>query len=178
MLFRAIESINFQTVKPAVTYILLHETPENMLPVEHLCWQMNKGLRMVETPWLMRLADDDWLEPDHLEKMWKVIQEEPDHTLYYSYDKDGSVPRFDSSLYGPQELLELLFKKNWIDGTATIINTEALRSVGGFQYINKPFEDWDTWFAMARMKDFSTICLPEETWHAGRGNYPRIGGIH
>lgn len=178
MLLRAIKSVNYQTFRPAITHIILHETPENMEPVEHLCWQMNQGIKRVETPWVMRLADDDWLEADHIEKMWKVIQEEPDHTLYYSYDIEGHIPRFDSSLYGPKELLDLLWKQNWVDGSATIINTSALKDVGGFQYGTKPFEDWNTWFSMARMQGFSMVCLPEETWHAGRGDYPRIGGIH
>ena len=179
MLLRALQSVNNQTVEPAITYIVSHRTPYGMTPVEHLAWQMNQMLGNIETPWMMRLADDDWLEPDHIEKMWDMIIETLSFfTLYYSYEKDRHIPRVDSSNFEPEDLHSLLLEKNWIDGSGTVVKVNSLIGVGGFKTQIKPFEDWDTWLAMSHYSNFRTCCVPYETWHAGRGNYERIGGIH
>ena len=179
MLIRAIKSVNFQTVQPANTFICSHKTPEGMMPVEHLCWQMNQLLEGVDTPYVMRLADDDWLEPNHIEAIWKTVYLTSGfYKLYYSFDKENHIPRFDSSEMKREALEEKLSKENWIDGTGTVVDYRALKGAGGFQVGRKPFEDWDTWLAMSHYVSFKTKCIPLETWHAGRGNYERIGGIH
>lgn len=179
MLARALESINFQTVEPAITYVISHRTPEKMLAVDHLSWQMNQLLESVETPWVMRLADDDWFEPNHIEEIcYKIVETHSLGTVYYSYEKDGSIPQYDSTTLTRSQLLNKLDMTNWIDGTGTAISTQSLMTIGGFAANSKPFEDWATWYEMAKYMGFRTVCVPKETWHAGRGNYERIGGIH
>jgi hypothetical protein len=178
MLIRAIKSVNFQTVQPAVTYIIEQKTPEGMRPVDHLCWQMNSLLESVDTPYIMRLADDDWFEPNHIEAIWQTIYlTKGYYKLYYAYDKENHIPRYDSSLLTREQLEDKLTKENWIDGTGTVVNYDALRTCGGFQVGYKPYEDWDTWLSMSHYMGFRTKCIPLQTWHAGRGNYERIGGI-
>ena len=179
MLVRAIESVNFQSVEPANTFIVSHKTPDHMSPQEHVCWQINSVLDSVITPWVMRLADDDWFEPYHIEIIWNKIVDTLDGTVYYSYEKDGSIPQFDSSTMNAQELNNALSVSNWIDATGTAINTDFLRTINGFHYFGleggKPYEDWETWYAMSFYGSFRTYCVTEETWHAGRGAYKRIG---
>jgi hypothetical protein len=139
---------------------------------------MNQLLESVDTPYIMRLADDDWFEPNHIEEIWKIIYlTKGFYKLYYSYDKENHIPRFDSSQMKREQLEEKLTKENWIDGTGTAVNYIALRNSGGFQVGYKPFEDWDTWLSMSHYAEFRTKCIPLDTWHAGRGNYERIGGI-
>jgi hypothetical protein len=178
LLTRAIKSVNNQTVQSEITFIVSHKRPDEISPVKHLCWELNSVLDAVNTPWVMRLADDDWLEPNHIQLLWeKIYLTKGKYTLYYSYDAQNHIPKINSTDL-PQHLLkEKLTKENWIDGSGTIINYDMLRTVSGFGIGTKKYEDWDTWYAMSHYLNFSTFCLPIDTWHAGRGNYERIGGI-
>lgn len=175
---RALKSVAFQTVQPALTLVNYHKTPDGMLPVEHLCWQMNQLLDAVETPWIMRLADDDWFEPNHIETIWKKIYlSKAYYSIYYSYDKEHNIPQFDSSGMKREQLEDKLTKENWIDGTGCAVDYALLRTAGSFRVGYKDFEDWDTWLSMSHYARFRTSCIPSETWHSGRGNYERIGGF-
>lgn len=145
----------------------------------------NKALPMVKTKWTAFLDDDDTLNPNHLEALHKVAEEQeadlvyPWHTIL---DSNDNVQRDVLDGFGKPFDRDALMRNNYIPVT-NIIRTEALYYVGGFPVSGpgKPWhqcEDWGCWQAMIDAGFDKFVHHPERTWnwyHWGTGKKGRPG---
>lgn len=192
MLAQNVQSVNAQTSPVDSQVIFSHPPVEDMPAQVHCAHMQNWMLRSVVTPFTMRLADDDKLLPTH----WESLQHFPEYTSFmpdvlYSWDSGHHLPRVDCTNWSQDRLIDELFRTNFIDGSAVAINTELLCKVGGWpsRWEDKPpwgghfvghdgrplakYEDWALWQVLARA-GAKFVCVPEETWLYGAGDWPRI----
>lgn len=196
LLGRCLRSVAAQTLPVEGPYVLCDAPVPGMPAPVHVAEMQNKMLGWVRTPWVMRLADDDWLEPEHVAMLvdWAQMSAPaysaaPD--VYYSFEVDGEIPHYNSNILSPESMVMALAVDNWIDGSACLVRTDTLWKLGGWptqwagagpldggQFVKgslrlAPWEDWALWQLMAKEGAIFS-CLAEPTWHAGRGDYPRI----
>ena len=200
MLAENIRSVNAQTLPVDSHMIMSHPPVEEMPSQVHCAHMQNWLLRSVVTPWVMRLADDDKLLPEH----WAIYSDfvsmllqsstiRPD--VIYSWDASHNRPRVNCNGWSQDQLIDHLFRDNFIDGSAVVVNTMLLCQVGGWpsKWEDKPpwgahfvghdgrplaaYEDWALWQVLARA-GAKFVCIPEETWLYGAGDWPRISNGH
>jgi hypothetical protein len=195
MLAESVRSVNAQVVPVDSHMIMSHAPVEGMASQLHCAHMQNYLLRSVVTPWTMRLADDDKLLPEH----WAVLSGDLGiHTnadVIYSWDAGHYLPRVNCNEWSQEQLIDHLFRENFIDGSAVAVRTELLFKVGGWPSLweDKPpwgghfvghdgrplaaYEDWALWQVLARA-GARFVCVPEETWLYGAGDWPRISNGH
>ena len=196
MLAENVRSVNAQTVPVDSHLIMSHPPVPGMPSQQHCAYMQNWLLRGVCTPWTMRLADDDKLLPEHwaiytdlLRMLGEVGFPRPD--VIYSWDANHHLPRMDCTSWSQEQLIDQLFRGNFIDGSAVAVRTEWLFQVGGWpgrwvedanfggHFVGNDgrplaaYEDWALWQVLARA-GAKFVCIPEETWLYGAGNWPRI----
>jgi hypothetical protein len=156
---------------------MAQSTRDGLRPTLHQARQLNALLPAVTTPWVVRLADDDTLVRDYFARMMPAAEEAD---VLYAWDIDGNKPHIDCSGWSQSQLLRRLDEANWIDGTATLVRTDWLRSIGGWpvRYEDNffwtdtgderlaPHEDWACWQLLARA-GARFRCLPVATWKVG-----------
>jgi hypothetical protein len=196
MLAQCVDSVNAQTVPVDSHMIMSHAPVKGMASQVHCAHMQNWLLRSVVTPWVMRLADDDKLLAHHwaiyadLLRMPGIL---PD--VIYSWDATHNLPRVNCNGWSQEQLIDHLFRENFIDGSAVAIRTELLFRAGGWPSLweDKPpwgghfvghdgrplaaYEDWALWQVLARA-GAKFVCVPEETWLYGAGDWPRISNGH
>lgn len=114
----------------------------------------NAGIQVSHEPWLAFLDVDDLWEPQKLEMVAEYLGRSPDAGLVCHDEwREGPDGRRRLSRYGPYtRYADLLFKRNTISTSATVVRTDAVRAVGGFSEnlsING-LEDYDLWLRLAR----------------------------
>lgn len=103
--------------------------------------------------WAVFLDDDDWMDSNHIEKLFKVIENNPDAMLAYSgvscVEKDPNntkeyleIRRFDEPFDATRLLTE-----NYIPIHAPLFNLKKVQIENGPRFDPKfnLFEDWDFW---------------------------------
>ena len=163
LLHRALASIDQQTLKPFEIIIEQDDFKEGAAIVR------DRGLRQVTTPWVAFLDDDDYMHPEHLQKLTTRAMVTGADYVFSWFETCGSDP------FPPHhETYE------WIDGKApdqqiqttvtTLVRTRLAKSVGflgdrpptpdGF----RSGEDWS--FTVGCSEAGARIRhLPERTWH-------------
>ena len=152
--FRAecIESVKAQTLTP-ITHIVmldyLRAGPAVMLN------RMLPACVASEADWIAQLADDDLIDPHHLETL---VAHSDDADIVYSYCRVEGRGFNPNSPFDPDRLR----RENYIPAT-TLIRTGLCEELGWRADSAYGFEDWDFWLraldAGARF-----VCVPEETW--------------
>lgn len=123
-------------------------------PKIKVIYQQNKGLNITnnialslsKAKYIMRLDADDYLAPDALEKMLNVLKNDSEVGMifpnYFLVDKDGKqigeVKRHDFT-----KNVELYDQP--AHGACTIINTEYLKSVGGYDESYTCQDGYELW---------------------------------
>lgn len=166
MLKKAVQSVEDQTLQPYETII----TEDN----DGLgAWSnRNNGLFQVETEWTAFLDDDDWLYPQHLEKL-RARQKETGADLVYPWftgpNSNGILFLNGKTPFGQDPDPEQIRKGNWIPITY-LVRTELAKSIGGFpalkseRWPNDNCEDWG--FLIDFVAAGGTLAhLAEKTWH-------------
>ena len=127
---------------------------------------LNRMLREVNTPWLVRHDADDIAFPQRLAITANYVERFPDAGMFYSYARyyqDGRVfGTFRSTTATPEELRELTRSGQLLaicHPTATL-NVEKAIAAGGYRF-NLHVEDIDLWWRMALAYDIQLI--PEAT---------------
>lgn len=130
-----------------------------------LCATLNEALGMVRGRYLAKMSTDDVWLPEKLERQLATMQQLPETTavLY------GDALRIDESgqflekrfleAHGidrpPQgRVLSSLLTRNFIPSMTTILRTQALRDVGGYDE-RLIYEDWDMWLRLSLRYDFA-----------------------
>jgi hypothetical protein len=185
LLHEAIESVYGQTVEVEAHLIMAQSTTEGLPSPQHCALQQNALLASVTTEWTLRLADDDLLLSDHVERILPHLDRAD---VVYSWDQAGNRPRIDCTGWPRSRLLQQLAQRSWIDGSGVWVRTALLRDIGGWptEVVGNPpmhghflscghatCEDWACFYLLAKA-GARFRCVPEETWLYRAGGWPRI----
>jgi hypothetical protein len=178
-------SVYNQTVEVRAHLVMAQSCTEGFPPQVHVAQQQNQLLKAVDTTWTMRLADDDQLLPSHIEALLPSMA---NADVVYSFDASQNRPRYSCNELTQREIVNRFEVGNWIDGSAVAIRTELLKAVGGWSteweggkwsegghYIAIPrinAEDWMCFYMLAN-QGARFVCVPEDTWYYGSGDWVR-----
>ena len=122
----------------------------------------NKLLDAAQGRWGLFLDDDDWLAPDHVERLVAAFQEGPALVAAYAgvscveSQSDGftEIRRFDE----PFDPVRLMIE-NYIPINALLFDLELTRNSGGprFDEAFDLFEDWDFWLQLLAYGQFCHV---------------------
>lgn len=130
-----------------------------------LCRTLNAALAMVNGRYLAKISTDDVWMPQKLEIQLRQMQALPESiaVLYgdaIMIDESGAVleKRF-LDAHGIQtppvgDLLPVLLRRNFLPSMTTMLRTDALRRVGGYDE-RLVYEDWDMWLRLAQRYEFA-----------------------
>lgn len=111
----------------------------------------NTGWRCATTEFVAYLDDDDYYEPDKIEKELAVLKRHPEYGLaycrYYYMSADGR--RLDASVFLPEgDVVKDLLMGCFVVSHAPLIRREWLQRIDGFDE-TLPLTDWDAWLRLA-----------------------------
>ena len=130
-----------------------------------LCATLNEVLSLVNGKYLAKVATDDTWYPDKLERQLAAMESLPDGVAVLYGDArivdEGGRIRKESFLeaHGQSKppprgrILESLIVRNFIPSMTTLLKTQALRDVGGYDE-RLVYEDWDMWLRVAMKYEF------------------------
>lgn len=186
LLARCVESVNRQTIKPQEHLIMSQDLDDGLPGQVHCAIMQNRLMKTVDTRWIMRLADDDYLLPNHIEMMMRGVEKFDYAHVIYSWDESGHIPPVNCNNWNVTEIKKALLESNWIDGSGAFIKTRNLRMLRGWpdlwvddHFISyngdqlAPFEDWALW-QMFNLTGALFRCVPVYTWVAGQDAPHRI----
>jgi glycosyltransferase involved in cell wall biosynthesis len=157
-LSRALRSILRQTLQPR-DIIVVTDTDHEGAAVTR-----NRGLAMVQTPYVAFLDDDDELRPHHIETCGRVLEDEDAAIVYPWFDVIGGTDPL--GMFGVPFDPEHLKVSNYIPVTV-VAQTQALQDVGGFilhpDALGHPNEDWGCWLAVHNAGG-KIVHVPSKTW--------------
>lgn len=125
-----------------------------------ICQTLNVALSRAQGRYLSMISTDDMWEADKLERQFRVMEQQPAAVgMAYSdaslMDGDGAaIPGRFIERYRPGrpipsgDLFIELATNNFIPAMSTMIRTEVLREVGGYDE-SLAYEDWDMWLRIA-----------------------------
>ncbi|MBW4664429.1 MAG: glycosyltransferase [Chroococcus sp. CMT-3BRIN-NPC107] len=110
-------------------------------------------------------ADDLWTK-DKLEAQLEALQQNPQAAVAYSWtdhiDEDGKFLRPASYTSCNGNVYERILVGNFLAcGSNTLIRTQALKQVGGFDESLNSAEDWDMWLRLAPYYEFVVVPRPQ-----------------
>ena len=178
MLARCLKSVYEQQVEAECQLVMAQSITDGLNGIHHCSVMQSWVLPAVRSEFVMRLADDDALLPNHIETLLPYLG---DADVVYSYDASGNRPREDCSMWPQSHLIAELGYRNWIDGSAVAIRTSSLRAVGGwptewdyqagkdvwhgghFKGMRQDCDDHAVWYLLAQA-GARFKCVPEATW--------------
>lgn len=129
---RALQSVLDQTLAPRCVIV------ENDLGKQGSAATRNAALEKVTTPWTAFLDSDDWLLPDHLQRLLDLALREKAHVAYSLPRVIGVnghvIPRQHDWGGGPEFDAEYLRRKAHIQ-TTCLVRTRRAKLVGGFEFV-------------------------------------------
>jgi hypothetical protein len=182
---RCMDSVYEQTLPPRAHIIVAMQRATDEPRQVALAKAQNQALTAVQTTWVMRLADDDWLTPKAIAKL---LEHQYDYDLVYGPDRDKVAPMIDVNGMAPNALAEHMRLSDTGQASGDIYRTKALRSIGGWvtewtgNHFHHPmtpnclhtFEDAATRAVLAYC-GFRFHYIDYPTWVAGTNTPDRIG---
>ena len=150
MLAECIQSVADQTVSPAAHLINVDWSRRGTVAT------YNQIGAQVQTEWMMCLADDDLLDPHHLETVSAAVQD-PEVDVVSTYCR-STGDGYDG--YNQPFSHDLLQKESIVAGTA-LVRTALWQEIGGLP--EGWAHDWFFWRWLSE-KGAHFITLPEVTW--------------
>ena len=135
-------------------------------PNRGLTFTLNRMLREVETPWLMRHDADDVALANRVQITRRSIDEFPDAGMFYAearyYQQGKNLGTFRTTRATPGELREIATKGYLpaICHPTVTLNVDKTMAAGGYRF-DLHIEDIDLWWRMALYHDIRYI--PEIT---------------
>jgi glycosyltransferase involved in cell wall biosynthesis len=166
----AVESLLGQTVSNFKILAIVQDCPDGSLeylrsvrdprlriirqPKASLIHALNRMLREIDTPWLVRQDTDDISYPTRVERVLEHINLFPNAGMFYSladyYPKDQCLGQFRCSRGSPEELRRVVESGYLLSfcHPSVILNKEKTLGIGGYRE-NFYIEDTDLWWRMA-----------------------------
>lgn len=171
---------------PVAAHIIIGQLQATDEPRQLACAKaQNMALAAVQTKWVMRLADDDWLTP----RAVKLLLEEEDRAdVIYSAERRGAGGIRNVNDWSQSKLVEHFKHADIMGPSGEMYRTSVLRSVGGWPtdfrngHFHHPYvsdclaiwEDFALRAILARFKArFRYVDYP--TWSVGDDAPSRIG---
>lgn len=145
---RAIASAKAQTA-PCITHVIEDNDSRGA------GWARNEGLRQAQTHFVVFLDADDWLEPNFIARCLQTIR--PNHYVYTDWYQEDRI------VNAPERAWRLDGKWHVI---TTLLETGAVRAVGGFDESLPVAEDAHLYWALTR-NNICGIHLSEPLFHYG-----------
>jgi glycosyltransferase involved in cell wall biosynthesis len=186
-LARCLDSVYWQSTPPVAHVVIAKQRATDEPRQVALARAQNQALRAVETEWVLRLADDDWLMPTAIEAL---LAHQYEADVIYGPDRDEVAPMIDLNGYSPSALAEFFRTGDSGQASGDLYRVRALRAVGGWttdwtgnhfhhamsKYCLRPYEDAATRAVLAQAGyRFRYITTP--TWAAGLYTPDRIGDV-
>jgi LmbE family N-acetylglucosaminyl deacetylase/glycosyltransferase involved in cell wall biosynthesis len=115
----------------------------------------NMGLDAAHGEYLMFLDDDDWFEPDHVQKLADAIKQHPEFKVVYTGvrcvdERKNPLPnKFDA----PFDVVRIV-AGNFIPIHAALFSRDLLELGCRLDVSLDVYEDWDFWIQLSRHGDF------------------------
>ncbi|MDH4135568.1 MAG: glycosyltransferase [Anaerolineae bacterium] len=114
----------------------------------------NKGVSLAHFGWLLFLDADDWLLPQHLERMTGALISNPDldavHCGWTRVASDGKLGAA-QGCHQWGELFEVFARANaFATMSVCIVRRSLVEAVGGFDTSLQTCQDWDLWQRIVR----------------------------
>ena len=113
----------------------------------------NSGIALARYDWLLFLDGDDWISPQHLERMTNELISDPEldavHCGYARVASDGTLV---AEKYAPPtgDLFSTLARRAAFPVHACIVRKSLVEKVGKFDISLRTSPDWDLWQRIAR----------------------------
>jgi glycosyltransferase involved in cell wall biosynthesis len=141
----------------------------------------NTGFAAATQPWVALLdSDDEWL-PDHLETVWR-------HRSGYVLVSGAALARGDDTeearYHGvpgrsPRPLptpASIVWPENAIATSGTLVRTDAVQAVGGFDSSVEPAEDFDLWIRLLETRPGVALPTVVYRWRTHPGQASQGSG--
>lgn len=122
----------------------------------------NRGIALATGEYISFIDADDLWTPDKLEAQVKVLQENPQAAVAYSWtnwiDESSQLLGKGSHITEKGEVFAKLLLNDFVaNGSNSLIRRQALTEVGGFDASVTPAEDWDMWLRLAAHYEFVAV---------------------
>lgn len=106
----------------------------------------NRGAAQADTPFLVFLDADDWIEPRFVSKLAAAINQDPNpDQVSHAYCQERLVELGENVWHVPEWDPTLMMITN-IHPVTTLVRRERFEQVGGFdETMTNGYEDWDLW---------------------------------
>lgn len=185
VLARCLERTYEQVPPPAAHLVVGMQRATDEPRQVALAKAQNLALKAVETTWVMRLADDDWLP---VAAMAILLEYQYEADVIYGEELYGKAGITDVNGYSPKALAEFFRHHDTGQASGDLYRTKALRAIGGWvtdfngnhfhhpmsEYCLAVFEDAATRAVLAQA-GYRFRYAPFATWVAGIDTPDRIG---
>ena len=127
-----------------------------------LTYALNRMLREIDTPWLVRQDTDDVSYPTRVERVLEHINRFPNAGMFYSladyHPKDQCLGQFRCSRGSPKELRQLVESGYLLSfcHPTVVLNKDKTLAIGAYRE-NLHVEDADLWWRMALVHQIRII---------------------
>jgi glycosyltransferase involved in cell wall biosynthesis len=137
----------------------------------------NAGLRQARGRFLAFLDADDRWRGDKLARQLAMFEGRPELGVVYSrrrmIDEAGKVTAGDTRTFYRGDVLDYLFRDNFVCFSSTLVRREAADHVGLFDERLPLAIDYDWWLRMARFTTFDYVDEPLVDYRMGHDNLSR-----
>lgn len=146
--------------------LIQNETNIGLVPT------LNKGLRLIETPWIARMDADDICEPSRFEKQMSFLQRFPKTAVLGtngSYIETGRPYSRRNIPTTHAEIAAYLPFSCCFIHSALVLNKEMVLKLGGYPNLERA-EDYALWLKFLYETDFPLCNLPDYLMKIRKGN--------
>lgn len=130
----------------------------------HICYATNYGFEKVKGDYLARIDSDDVWYPEKLNKQMEFLQKNKQYKVCFSWldlidgegnsineQNSGLLHMYEAEFAGQEDcLLSFFLNGNCLAQPAVLMETEVMRSVGGFNPGYMQSHDFDYWIRIAK----------------------------
>ena len=115
---------------------------------------LNRAIKIVQGEYIARQDADDISLPERIEKQVVFLKNHPEikvlGTFGYAINKEGKILREEILPVSPQNIKNVLIKRNPFIHSSVMINKEIMDKVGGYNEDFTVIQDYELWFRILR----------------------------